>query len=410
MARAADTNSIYDFAGGAPGTTNTTPDGLNRDAAIAAVGAPCGASNAGYDCNGNLTFDGVRRFAYDGENRLLSETGPTTLSLAYDPLGRLQQYTANGTVTQFLYDDSALVAEYNGSSLLRRYVHGPGVDSPLIWFEGAGVAAGNANYLVADRQGSIIAAANGAGAASAPYNYDPYSVPTAWGGSRFRYTGQIEIPEAKLYYYKARVYDPAMGRFLQTDPIGYGSDLNLYAYVTNDPTDLTDPTGAKQVCSTSRGPSQGGVSLDGKEILVELGPRITVCNDIPDPEPATQRIDPPARPQQAQSGQCHGAPAAPGTGSTQSELTAQARNNAAQAASHYWNPLNIFWFRSQVQNKGPWDYKQFNRGYQDFGNYNYGRTGAAMGLATDFMLGQAGRAQQAAGTSKPEWGSPGVLG
>ena len=63
-----------------------------------------------------------------------------------------------------------------------------------------------------------------------------------------------------------------------------------------------------------------------------------------------------------------------------------------------------------MQNKGPWDYKQYNRGYQDFGNYNYGRTGAAMGLATDFLLGQAGRAQQAAGTSKPEWGNPGFLG
>lgn len=86
------------------------------------------------------------------------------------------------------------------------------------------------------------------------------------------------------------------------------------------------------------------------------------------------------------------------------------RNNAAQAASRYSNPLNIFWFRSQVQNNGPWDYKQYNRGYQDFGNYNYGRAGAAMGLTTDFLLGQAGRAQQAAGTSRPEWGSPGFLG
>lgn len=108
--------------------------------------------------------------------------------------------------------------------------------------------------------------------------------------------------------------------------------------------------------------------------------------------------------------QCYGPPAAPGTGSSRGELAAWARNNAAQAASRYWNPLNIFWFRSQVHNKGPWDYKQYNRGYQDFGNYNYGPTGVAMGLATDFLLGQAGRAQQAAGTSKPEWGNPGFLG
>lgn len=107
---------------------------------------------------------------------------------------------------------------------------------------------------------------------------------------------------------------------------------------------------------------------------------------------------------------CYGPPAAPGTGSTVTELAAQARSNAEQAASRYWNPFNLLWFRSQVRNKGPWDYKQYNRGYQDFGNYNYGYSGSAMGLATDFLLGQAGRAQQAAGTSNPQWGRPGVLG
>src|SRR5262249_40931137 len=64
-----------------------------------------------------------------------------------------------------------------------------------------------------------------------------------WGGSRFRYTGQIMLPEAKLYHYKARVYDPVLGRFLQTDPVGYKDGLNLYAYVGNDPLSRADPTG-----------------------------------------------------------------------------------------------------------------------------------------------------------------------
>jgi len=251
-------NSVYSWNGTAVSQT-VTADGLNRDMGLTILnGGGCAASGKAYDCNGNLTNDGRQTFVYDRENRLVSAPGASA-SLAYDPLGRLYQTTIGTTVTQFLYDGDQLIAEYDVktinnapvATLLRRYLHGPGTDDPLIWFEGADFGA--PRYLRADRQGSIVGWSDASGVSQAIYTYGPYGEPgDNWGaGSRFRYTGQIALPELKLYHYKARAYDPARGWFLQTDPIGYKDDLNLYAYVGDDPVNRSDPTGL--ICHSKTG-------------------------------------------------------------------------------------------------------------------------------------------------------------
>jgi RHS repeat-associated protein len=240
IASSGSSSSVYDWPVTTVSNVATTVNGLNQIATVA------GVTNT-YDHNGNLTSDGTRTFTYDAENRLLSDTvgGSTVLALAYDPLGRLQQTAAGSTVVQYLYDGDHLVAEYdNSGNVLRRFIHGPASDNPVIWFEGSGTATANASYLIADHQGSIIATTNTSGTVTNIYLYDVYGVPYAWPTvPLFGYTGQLALPQASLWHYKARAYDPVSGRFLQTDPVGYGPDVNLYSYVGGDPVDRRDPAG-----------------------------------------------------------------------------------------------------------------------------------------------------------------------
>jgi RHS repeat-associated protein len=250
-------------------------NGLNQYTGTTSGGTP--SATFQYDLNGNLTSDGSHSYVYDAENRLVSQTasGTVTATLAYDPLGRLGQVAAPSGTTRFLYDGDRLVLEYNSAgTVLRVYDHGAGPDEPLIWYEA--VPGGTSRrYLHADHQGSIIGVADQNGNPIAINAYDEWGIPNAGNQGRFGYTGQAWLPELGMWYYKARIYSPTLGRFLQTDPVGYKSDVNLYTYASDDPVDLRDPDGQSPVAAAApvicAGPQAAGCAA------VAAGTAVALC-------------------------------------------------------------------------------------------------------------------------------------
>lgn len=118
---------MFSFFGLANGSVSDTHNGLNQV-------TQTGATNVTHDARGNTTAIGSASYGYSSENLMTS--GPNGTTLAYDPLGRLYEVSAGGTTRRFVYDGFLMVGEYDGTgAIARRYVHGPGVDEPLVWYE-----------------------------------------------------------------------------------------------------------------------------------------------------------------------------------------------------------------------------------------------------------------------------------
>lgn len=208
-----------------------------------------------YDPRGNTLADGVttNSYGYDVLNRQISvDDGSTSAEYIYDAMGRRIAKVVDGVTTYFIYDKRFRVIEERSGATVwdARYTYGGGIDEPLMLERN-----GNSYYLHRDALGSVTEVTDSNGALVERYEYDVYGQPLFFDGSYsaiaasaignpYLFTGRRYDPESGNYYYRARIYSPALGRFLSMDPLGYeAGDANLYRYAFNNPANLTDPTG-----------------------------------------------------------------------------------------------------------------------------------------------------------------------
>ena len=211
---------------------------------------------------------------------MTATVGGATWSYLYDPFGRRCAKTSpTGAVTLYLHDrDDNEVGEYDGVNglTLRENRYDPRRVAPVAMLSYANGAGNGATPVLtfnhADRLGSVVATSSAPNSSlnavlTGQYKYDAWGQSTTLIGTGFGYAGYRYDAETGLYQTGARYYDPRLGRFLSTDPLGQGPGLNVYAYVGNDPLNNVDPLGLL----TLQLGVNGGLSLFGTNFTAEGG-------------------------------------------------------------------------------------------------------------------------------------------
>ena len=204
-----------------------------------------GSVASGYSSD-NITF------VYDDRGRLSSATAQGTTSYLYNAVGERVRKSGSANDVVFVYDQSGhLIGEYSGTGTLIQ---------ETVWFGDIPVATlrpgpggsieifyVHADYLATPR----LVTRPSDNAVVWKWDSDPFGTtqanenPSGLGAFVYnlRFPGQYFDAETSLHYNYFRDYDPTVGRYVQSDPIGLGGGINTYNYVRNRPSMATDSTG-----------------------------------------------------------------------------------------------------------------------------------------------------------------------
>jgi RHS repeat-associated protein len=207
-----------------------------------------------YDPHFNLYRFGGMQYDYDAPNRLVAVNGNGhSASFTYDGLGRCVRRIIDGVTGLFTYDGWNPIYEWDAAgnwSALN--IYGAKTDEILGRYD----AAFGPMIYKQDNQGNVVFLLSGNNQIIERYTYDAYGRPTVTDrdgsgarsssnyGNRFMHTGREWLGELGIYDFRNRFYNPDIGRFLQTDPLGFDAgDMNLFRYCGNDPINRSDPLG-----------------------------------------------------------------------------------------------------------------------------------------------------------------------
>jgi RHS repeat-associated protein len=241
------------------------------------------------------TDPGAVTYTYINDEHLkqVSDTSGNTYYLYYDALGRCVKRTliipapasinTTTTTTYYIYDGDKPIVEYSSTGIVGRNVYGKGIDEVLMRTD-PGVNGGNAFYYAHDHEGSVTHLLDGRSTPSSQtgnvieqYKYDAFGAPTFYDvnntqinstayDNRFLFTGReyaasypgTYVPAFTFYEYRARAYNPTLGRFVSEDPKLFDAgDYNLFRYCHNDPIDFGDAMGLEENYAQTGAPVSG---------------------------------------------------------------------------------------------------------------------------------------------------------